>query len=100
MAAVTIAELAAGVHLAEGKVKAARRRFLSRMLDEVPVLPYDLAAAAAHAELLAATRRSGRPRGAHDLIIAATARAARRIVVTADPAAFSDLPGVTCRPYR
>ena len=100
VAAVTIAELVAGVHLAEAKWRAARRRFVSRILDEVPVLPYDLAVAAAHGDLLAATRRSGRPRGAHDLIIAATARAAHRIVVTADPGAFAGLPGVTCRCHR
>jgi len=33
VAAVTIAELVAGVHLAEGRRRAARRRFVSRILD-------------------------------------------------------------------
>src|SRR5439155_27154002 len=47
----------------------------------VPVLDYDLEVAAAHAELLAEVRRQGRPRGAHDLVIAATARASGRTVV-------------------
>jgi tRNA(fMet)-specific endonuclease VapC len=100
VAAVTIAELMAGVHLAQGARRAARRRFVSRILDEIPVIPYDLVVAAAHGELLGTARRSGRPRGAHDLIIAATARATHRTVITADPNAFAGLPGVACRSHR
>jgi tRNA(fMet)-specific endonuclease VapC len=46
-----------------------------------------------------AVRRAGRPRGAHDLIIAATAVATGRIVVTADGDGFADLPGVSVRGY-
>jgi tRNA(fMet)-specific endonuclease VapC len=100
VAALTIAELAAGVHLAEGRRRVARRRFVLQVLEEVPIVPYDLTVAAAHGELLAATRRAGRSRGAHDLIIAATARATRRTVITADPGAFADLPGVSWRSRR
>ena len=49
----------------------------------------------AHSRLLAHARRTGRSLGAHDLIIAATAAAAGRTVLTADAAArFGDLPGV------
>jgi tRNA(fMet)-specific endonuclease VapC len=47
-----------------------------------------------HAQLLVTTRRAGRHRGAHDLVIAATARASQRAVLTADREGFSDLPGV------
>jgi tRNA(fMet)-specific endonuclease VapC len=50
-----------------------------------------------HATLLAHVRRSGRPRGAHDLIIAATAAARDRLVVSTDTTAFADLPGVRVR---
>jgi tRNA(fMet)-specific endonuclease VapC len=45
-------------------------------------------------------RRAGRPRGAHDLIIAATAAAAGRTVVTADRRAFDGLPGVAAIDHR
>jgi tRNA(fMet)-specific endonuclease VapC len=100
IAAITAAELLAGVHLAAGRQKTARQRFAEQAMASIPVIPYDLRVAAAHAGLLAAVRRAGRPRGAHDLIIAATAVASQRIVVTADPAAFADLPGVSCRSYR
>jgi tRNA(fMet)-specific endonuclease VapC len=46
---------------------------------------------------LAHTRKHGRTRRAHDLLIAATARARARAVVTADPAGFDDLPEVQVR---
>jgi tRNA(fMet)-specific endonuclease VapC len=58
---------------------------------------YDAQVAHAHARLLAHVRRSGRPRGAHDLIIAATAAARDRLVVSADDSAFAELPGVSVR---
>lgn len=67
------------------------------MLATVPVEPYDLAVARAHAELLVHTRKTGTPRGAHDLQIAATARVHGRTVITADSTGFDDLPGVTLR---
>src|SRR5680860_1313735 len=54
-------------------------------------------AARAHATLLAHTRRQGQQRGAHDLLIAATAHATDRTVVTADRGGFIDLPGVRVR---
>lgn len=100
VAAITIAEILAGAHLADGRRRSARQRFTSRVLAEIPVIPYDTAVAAAHAELLAEVRRSGRPRGAHDLIVAATARATGRTVITADAAAFTGLAGVEARPHR
>ena len=47
--------------------------------------------------MLAHVHRSGTKRGAHDLIIAATASATKRIVVTTGRGAnFQDLPGVDC----
>ncbi|MDQ0789403.1 hypothetical protein [Streptomyces sp. B3I8] len=39
-------------------------------------------------------RGEGSPRGAHDLIIAATAAATARTLLTTDTAAFDALPGV------
>jgi predicted nucleic acid-binding protein len=55
---------------------------------------YDLEVARAHTSLLAHVRRSDKPRGADDLIIAATAAATGRSVVTLDVHGFEDLPGV------
>jgi tRNA(fMet)-specific endonuclease VapC len=72
-----------------------RAEFVEGVLERVEILPLDLGVAREHASLLAHVRRAGHPRGAHDLQIAATARATRRSVITTDTAAFADLPGVS-----
>ncbi len=97
IAAITAAELLVGVELAERRARERRRSFVDEILATIPIEIYDLDVARAHASLLAQTRRSGRPRGAHDLLIAATAVARSRIVVSADPAGFAELPGVDLR---
>ena len=97
IAAITIAELGVGVEIASGKRKAARRLFLDEIAATLPVIGYDIDVARAHTALLVAVRKSGTPRGAHDLIIAATARATDRTVVTSDSTGFIDLPGVRVR---
>ncbi len=95
IAAITAAELLVGVELADDLRRAAREAFVREVLDAIPVEDYDVEVARAHARLLAHTRRSGRPRGAHDLIIAATAVARDRAVLSADVTAFKELPGVS-----
>ena len=100
IAAITAAELLVGVELAERRQKPRRRRFVDSLLAGIPVEPYDLEIAKVHAGLLAHTRRKGRTRGAHDLLIAATARARSRVVVTADSKGFDDLPQVAVRVLR
>jgi tRNA(fMet)-specific endonuclease VapC len=95
VAAITVAELKVGIQLAKRGRRDTRERFVAAVLDAVSVEPYELDVAEAHAALLAHVRRTGTPRGAHDLIIAATARARERQVVTADQAGFVELPGVS-----
>ena len=97
IAAITAAELLVGVELADHRRRAARQAFVEDVLTAIPIEDYDLGVARAHAGLLVHVRRSGRPRGAHDLLIAATASARRREVVTADEHAFVDLPDVVVR---
>jgi tRNA(fMet)-specific endonuclease VapC len=94
VAAITVAELRVGVQLAKGHRREKRERFVAAVLDAVSIEPYDLNVAEAHADLLAHVRRAGTPRGAHDLIIAATARARERRVVSSDQSGFAGLPGV------
>ena len=70
-------------------------------METLPVEPYDLATAEAHGRLLAHVHRSGTKRRAHDLIIAATAVATQRIVLTTDrDANFDALPDVDCLVVR
>lgn len=100
IAAITVAELRVGVLLSSGKNRAARLAFCEEVLQVIPVVDYDCDVAEAHAELLVHVRGQGKPRGAHDLIIAATARATSRTVVSADESAFADLPGVQVQTHR
>lgn len=95
IAAITVAELRVGVQTAKGRRREKRGQFVAAVLDAVSVEVYDLDVAEAHAELLAHVRRTGTPRGAHDLIIAATARARERQVVSLDRSGFVELPGVS-----
>jgi len=95
VAAITVAELRVGVQLAKGRRREKREHFVAAVLDAVSIEPYDLNVAEEHADLLAHVRRAGAPRGAHDLIIAATARAQDRQVVSSDQRAFAELPGVS-----
>jgi tRNA(fMet)-specific endonuclease VapC len=97
VAAITVAELLVGVELADATHRPRRQALVDAIVATVPVEDYDLDVARSHARLLAHARRSGRPRGAHDLVIAATALARDRIVVTADRDGFTDLPGVGVR---
>ena len=97
IAAITVAELRTGIELATERHRAARAEFLVNVLETLPVEPYDLATAEAHGRLLAHVHRGGTKRGAHDLMIAATAVATKRTVLTTDRGAnFNDLPGVDC----
>lgn len=93
IAAITLAELATGVELASDRHRAARAAYFAE-LARLPIVVYDADVAAVHARLLADTRRRGRPRGAHDLIIAASGIATSRSVVTSDVGGFADLPGL------
>lgn len=100
IAAITVAELTVGIQLASARQRPKRRAYVNEVITAIPILPYDQTVALEHAELLVSVRRSGRPRGAHDLLIAATARAFGRTVVSADRSAFDDLPGVTAIDHR
>jgi tRNA(fMet)-specific endonuclease VapC len=72
------------------------RRLILAITSVIDVLDYTAITAAQHGQLLAHVRKSGTPRGAHDLIIAAHAAETGRTVVSRDARArFSDLPGVT-----
>jgi tRNA(fMet)-specific endonuclease VapC len=97
IASVTVAEYRVGIEMADTAERAAERaRALAAILSAVDVLDYTQVTAANHARLLAHVRRTGTPRGAHDLIIAAHAAETGRTILSRDAKArFSDLPGVT-----
>lgn len=89
-----------GVELAKGRARRGRQDLVDDIVASLPIVDYDLSVAQAHSRLLVAVRRQGRPRGPHDLIIAASALSSNRAIVTADQTAFKDLPGVTAVFHR
>ncbi len=97
IAAMSVAEYRVGIELADTPERAAdRARALVAIVSAVDVLDYSEQTAAHHARLIAHARRAGKPRGAHDLIIAAHALQSDRIILSFDAnARFADLPGVS-----
>jgi tRNA(fMet)-specific endonuclease VapC len=97
IAAVSVAEYCVGIEMADTPERSAERaRALTAITSAVNVLDYTPATAAQHGRLLAHVRRSGSPRGAHDLIIAAHAAETGRLILSRDARArFGDLPGVS-----
>ncbi len=97
IAAVTAAELWVGVELADARRRPRRATFVEQILSTIPVEDYDLETAKVHAGLLADAHRAGRPRGAHDLLIAATAIARGRTLVTFDRSGFEGIDSLALR---
>jgi tRNA(fMet)-specific endonuclease VapC len=96
VASISVAEYRVGIELADSPERAAERaRALATIISVIDVLDYTGVTAAHHGRLLAHVRKSGTPRGAHDLIIAAHAAETGRLVLSRDAKArFGDLPGV------
>jgi tRNA(fMet)-specific endonuclease VapC len=72
---VIASELLMGVHRANTEERRQRRSaFVEAVISGVSVLDFTIAAARVHAEIHAELAKKGQMIGAHDLIIAATAR--------------------------
>ena len=95
IAAVTLAELAAGPHAtADGIERARRQDRLQRAEATFDAIPFDAAAARAYGRVyaeVAAAGRKARGRRAPDLLIAATALAADLPLYTRNPSDFEGL---------
>jgi predicted nucleic acid-binding protein len=98
IAAITASELLHGVHRLKGGVRQAKaERFVERLLDRLPVMPFDVESARVHARLGAELAAKGAAVGAHDLIIASTAVAIDFAVATRDLRSFPRITGLTLK---
>ena len=95
VAAITLAQLAAGPHATEDLAERARRQQRLQLAEATfDAVPFDADCARAYGRVYAQTVAAGRKargRRAIDLLIAATALAASLPLYTANPADFSGL---------
>jgi tRNA(fMet)-specific endonuclease VapC len=101
ISAISASELLHGVERAVDEGRRARRQaFVERVLDTIPVLPFDLDAARVHARIWASLLRRGEVIGAHDLIIAATALSRDLVLMTHNTREFGRVEGLALRGFE
>jgi tRNA(fMet)-specific endonuclease VapC len=89
IAAITAMELLVGVERADDAHRQSRAVRVEAILSSLPIEPYTVGVARAHARLVVEAMARGRPRSANDMMIAATAAATSRILLTTDASAGS-----------
>lgn len=97
IAAITVSELLHGVLRADAAHRAGRQALVEAILGSVQVVPFDDRIARVHADLWAGLEQAGRPLGAHDLQVAATALSLGWPLATLDRRAFGRVPGLSTR---
>ncbi|MBI5483479.1 MAG: type II toxin-antitoxin system VapC family toxin [Deltaproteobacteria bacterium] len=92
---VTVAELLHGVERADTETRKIRRQaFVEKVIEMIPVFPFDMGAARIYARIWASLVLRGFTVGAHDLIIAATAISLDYTVITANRRDFEKIEGL------
>lgn len=95
IAAITAMELLVGVERADDANRQSRAVRVEAILSSLPIEPYTVGVARVHARLVVEAMAKGRPRSANDMMIAATAAATSRILLTTGASAgFDQLAGV------
>lgn len=92
---VTVAELLHGVERADTEARKIRRQaFVEKVIEVIPVFPFDLGVARIYARIWASLVQRGFTVGSHDLIIAATAISMDYAVITANRRDFEKIDGL------
>jgi len=95
IAAITVAELWQGVERATGARKDTRKKYLSAVLESLPIVPYTEQTAYEHARIWAELEASGKMIGYYDLIVGATALERGSEVATFNKRHFSQIRGLS-----
>lgn len=97
---IVASELLMGVHRADTESRRARRSaFVEAVIAGIGVLDVTTAVARIHAEIYAELAAKGQMIGAHDLIIAATARCHQLAILTDNVQEFSRVSGLRVIPF-
>lgn len=95
IASVTAMELLVGVERASESHRQTRSVRVEAVLASIPIEDYTVTVARIHARLAVQAMSAGKQRSSYDLMIAATAAATNRILLTTDAKAeFDQLAGV------
>jgi predicted nucleic acid-binding protein len=98
MAALSVSELLAGLHLSQpSPQRELKRAFIEEVIDTVEILDFDLDVARRYAEVWATLRREGNLIAPHDLQIGATALVHGFVVITENLRDFTRVPGLEVR---
>jgi tRNA(fMet)-specific endonuclease VapC len=89
---MVLAELLLGAQLS--RRPAENRQVVETLTAPMRLLPFDREAAAEYASLRSGLQKAGTPIGPNDLVIAATVLAHRGLLITANAAEFSRVPGL------
>ena len=93
---ITVSELLHGVHRADSEKRRLKREaFVQKVIDAIPVFPFDIPAARIYAEIWAYLLKKGIQVGAHDLMIASTAISLGFSVATHNLRDFKKIEGLT-----
>lgn len=92
---VTVGELLHGVERADTEARKIRRQaFVEKVIEMIPVFPFDVGVARIYARIWATLVKRGFTAGSHDLIIAATAISLDYTVITANRRDFEKIEGL------
>jgi tRNA(fMet)-specific endonuclease VapC len=94
IAAITVAELWHGVERASGTHRIKRERYLSTVLQSLPIVPYTEQTAYEHARIWAELESGGNMIGFYDLIVGATALERGSQVATFNNRHFAQIRGL------
>jgi tRNA(fMet)-specific endonuclease VapC len=98
LSAVSVSEMLHGVlRSASPAQRLLRLAFAEDKIQRFPVLPFDVSAARAHAEIWTELVRRGTMIGERDLLIGATAISRNHAVATRDRRSFPRIPNLTVR---
>jgi predicted nucleic acid-binding protein len=93
---ICAAELLHGPHrLPNAAARMRAERAVEALLEQFPILVFDMDIARVHARLAAELAARRTPVGAHDLMIAATALTADYRIATRDLRSFAKIPGLS-----